>query len=147
MPIVNGNILRFAKLTDKAYAPMKGSKSAAGYDLRSAYEYVVPARGKELVKTDLQVEVPDGSYGRIAPRSGLAWKNSIDVGAGVIDADYRGNVGVILFNHGNEDFKVAPGDRIAQLVCEKIAYPELQELDSLDNTDRGEGGFGSTGTN
>ncbi|CAL7950681.1 unnamed protein product [Xylocopa violacea] len=140
-------ILKFAKLTDKAYAPMKGSKYAAGYDLRSAYEYVVPAHGKELVKTDLQIEVPDGTYGRIAPRSGLAWKNHIDVGAGVIDADYRGNVGVVLFNHSNEDFKITPGDRVAQLICEKILYPELQELDTLDSTDRGEGGFGSTGKN
>ena len=148
MTMVNkAAVLKFAKITDKAYAPMKGSKYAAGFDLRSAYEYVVPARGKELIKTDLQVEVPDGTYGRVAPRSGLAWKNYIDVGAGVIDADYRGNVGVILFNHSNEDFKVLPGDRIAQLICEKITYPELQEVPTLDNTDRGEGGFGSTGKN
>ncbi|XP_017893400.1 protein N-terminal glutamine amidohydrolase-like [Ceratina calcarata] len=82
-------VLKFAKLTDKAYAPTKGSKYAAGYDLKSAYEYIVPAHGKELVKTDLQVQVPEGTYGRIAPRSGLAWKNHIDVGAGVIDSDYR----------------------------------------------------------
>ncbi|XP_076285218.1 deoxyuridine 5'-triphosphate nucleotidohydrolase-like isoform X2 [Lasioglossum baleicum] len=148
MPTMNSaTILKFAKMTDKAYAPMKGSKSAAGYDLRSAYEYTVPARGKELVKTDLQIEVPEGTYGRIAPRSGLAWKNSIDVGAGVIDADYRGNVGVVLFNFGNEDFKISPGDRVAQLICERIVYPELEESENLDNTERGEGGFGSTGKN
>lgn len=60
---------------------------------------------------------------------------------------YRGNVGVVLFNHSNEPFKVSPGDRIAQLICEKIIYPELQEVNSLDNTDRGDGGFGSTGKN
>ncbi|CAK9812473.1 Protein N-terminal glutamine amidohydrolase [Anthophora plagiata] len=82
-------MLKFARLSDKAFAPTKGSKYAAGYDLRSAYEYVVPARGKELVKTDLQIEVPEGTYGRVAPRSGLAWKSHVDVGAGVIDADYR----------------------------------------------------------
>lgn len=138
-------ILKYAKLTNKAYAPTKGSEFAAGYDLRSAYEYTVPARGKELIKTDLQIEVPDGTYGRIAPRSGLAWKNHIDVGAGVIDADYRGNVGIVLFNHSNEDFKVLPGDRVAQLICEQILYPELQEDSSLGNTIRGNGGFGSTG--
>ncbi|KAG7189126.1 hypothetical protein KM043_008694 [Ampulex compressa] len=126
---------------------MRGSNKAAGYDLKSAYEYVVPAQGKQLVATDLQVEVPTGTYGRIAPRSGLAWKNHIDVGAGVIDADYRGNVKVVLFNHSNEDFKVSPGDRVAQLICEKISYPELQEVDNLNDTDRGEGGFGSTGQN
>lgn len=139
------NMLKFAKLTDKAYTPTRGSKYAAGYDLKSAYEYIVPAHGKELVKTDLQIAVPENTYGRIAPRSGLAWTNHIDVGAGVIDADYRGNVGVVLFNHGNEDFKIMPGDRVAQLICEKIIYPELHEMNSLDETVRGEGGFGSTG--
>jgi len=138
-------VLKFAKITEKAFAPTRGSSLAAGYDLRSAYEYVVPAHGKEIVKTDLQVAVPEGTYGRVAPRSGLAWKNFIDVGAGVIDADYRGPLGVILYNHGSEDFKVQPGDRIAQLICEKIAYPELQELKELDSTERGESGFGSTG--
>ncbi|KOX80533.1 Deoxyuridine 5'-triphosphate nucleotidohydrolase [Melipona quadrifasciata] len=140
-------MLKFAKLSDKAHAPTRGSEYAAGYDLKSAYEYIVPAHGKELVKTDLQIAVPENTYGRIAPRSGLAWKNHIDIGAGVIDADYRGNVGVVLFNHSNEDFKIMPGDRVAQIICEKIIYPELQEVNSLDETVRGEGGFGSTGKN
>lgn len=138
-------MLKFVRLTDKAYAPIKASKHAAGYDLRSAYEYVIEAHGKELIKTDLQIEVPEGTYGRVAPRSGLAWNHFIDVGAGVIDADYRGNLGVVLFNHSNKNFTISPGDRVAQLICEKIMYPELQEVDSLDNTERGEGGFGSTG--
>lgn len=80
-----------------------------------------------------------------APRSGLAWKHFIDVGAGVIDEDYRGNVGVILFNHGEVDFPVKRGDRIAQLVLEKISTPEVVEVESLDETDRAAGGFGSTG--
>ncbi|XP_015122542.1 deoxyuridine 5'-triphosphate nucleotidohydrolase [Diachasma alloeum] len=140
-------VFKFAKLSEKAFAPVKGSVQAAGYDLRSAYEYVIPARGKELVKTDLQIEVPEGTYGRVAPRSGLAWKNHLDVGAGVIDADYRGNVGVVMFNHSDSDFKISPGDRVAQLICEKIAYPDLMEVKTLDSTERGEGGFGSTGTN
>ena len=147
MAVLNSaSLLKYARLSDKAYAPIKGSKTAAGFDLKSAYEYIVPARGKELVKTDLQIEVPEGTYGRIAPRSGLAWKNHIDVGAGVIDADYRGNIGVVLYNHGNKDFKITPGDRVAQLICEKIVYPDIQEVDTLKDTDRGEGGFGSTGT-
>lgn len=117
------------------------------YEISSAYDYTVPARGKELVKTDIQIEVPEGTYGRIAPRSGLAWKNSIDVGAGVIDQDYRGNVGVILFNFSDTDFEVKKGDRIAQLICERITYPVVVEAKSLTDTDRGAGGFGSTGTN
>ena len=81
----------------------------------------------------------------VAPRSGLAYKKGIDVGAGVIDEDYRGEVGVILFNFGEEDFEVAPGDRIAQLILERIATPDVEVVSDLDATDRGAGGFGSTG--
>lgn len=77
--------------------------------------------------TDIQIAVPNGTYGRVAPRSGLAHKHFIDVGAGVIDQDYRGNVGVILFNFGENVFKVNKGDRIAQLICERISYPDIQE--------------------
>ncbi|KAI4475730.1 hypothetical protein M0802_015047 [Mischocyttarus mexicanus] len=140
-------VLKFAKLSEKAFTPTKGSEFAAGFDLKSAYESIIPARGKELVKTDIQIQVPPGTYGRIAPRSGLAWKNFIDVGAGVIDADYRGNLQILMFNHSDLDFKISPGDRIAQIICEKIEYPELKELDTLDETDRGASGFGSTGKN
>lgn len=85
------------------------------------------------------------SIASAAPRSGLAWKNSIDVGAGVIDADYRGPVGVILFNHSDSDFTIKAGDRIAQLILELIITPDVMEVDDLDATARGDGGFGSTG--
>ncbi len=105
------------------------------------------ARGKAIVPTDLKVAVPPGTYGRVAPRSGLAAKNFIDVGAGVVDEDYRGPLGVVLFNHGDTPFEVKEGDRVAQFICEKIVYPGVVEVDTLDDTDRGEGGFGSTGTN
>lgn len=74
------SVLRFAKITENAFAPSKGSDKAAGYDLKSAYDYVVPKRGKEMVSTDLKVAIPTGCYGRVAPRSGLAAKNFIDVG-------------------------------------------------------------------
>ena len=80
-----------------------------------------------------------------APRSGLAWKNHIDVGAGVVDADYRGNVGVILFNHGDADFVVKQGDRVAQLILEKVDMAQVFEAPELPDTERGAGGFGSTG--
>lgn len=80
-----------------------------------------------------------------APRSGLAWKHSIDVGAGVIDADYRGPVGIVLFNFSDVDFAVKRGDRIAQMILERIETPEVAEVDDLDPTERGVGGFGSTG--
>ena len=82
----------------------------------------------------------------MAPRSGLAVKNGIDTGAGVIDADYRGNVGVVLFNHDKADFVVKAGDRVAQLILEQISTPEITEVDDLDDTTRGAGGYGSTGT-
>jgi len=142
-----GDNLKVAKLTDKAIIPTRGSKSAAGYDLYSAYDYTIAPRGKVLAKTDIQIKVPHGTYGRVAPRSGLAWKQHIDIGAGVVDEDYRGNVGVVMFNHSEVEVNIKAGDRIAQLVCEKIAYPDIEVLDTLDETERGEGGFGSTGTN
>ena len=83
--------------------------------------------------------------GRIAPRSGLASKHMIDTGAGVIDADYRGQVKVLLFNHGEADFEVKEGDRVAQLVLERIYTPEVLEVKELEESVRGAGGFGSTG--
>lgn len=83
--------------------------------------------------------------GRIAPRSGLASKNFIDTGAGVIDADYRGQVKVLLFNHAETDFEVNEGDRVAQLIIERIYTPEIQVVEELEESVRGEGGFGSTG--
>lgn len=146
MPLDNV-ILRFAKLTNNAFSPTRGSKMAAGYDLYSAYDYKIPPKGKCCAMTDIQIALPDGCYGRVAPRSGLAAKHFIDVGAGVIDRDYRGNVGVVMFNFGDKEFEVKKGDRIAQLICERIYIPELQECPNLDDTERGEGGFGSTGTN
>ena len=96
------------------------------------------------MKTDIRIKLPTGTYGRIAPRSGLAIKFQIDIGAGVIDEDYRGNVGVILINHSDDDFPVKKGDRIAQLICEKIIYPEIKVVEQVDSTKRGNKGFGST---
>lgn len=122
-------ILRFAKLSEHATTPTRGSAKAAGYDLYSAYDYSIGPMDKAIVKTDIQIAVPHGCYGRVAPRSGLAAKNFIDVGAGVVDEDYRGNVGVVLFNFSKETFEVKKGDRVAQLVCEKICYPDLEELE------------------
>nr|CAD7586745.1 unnamed protein product [Timema genevievae] len=129
MPSETHAIIRFVKLTENALSPIKGSAKAAGYDLRSAYDLTVPARGKELVRTDIQIELPAGCYGRVAPRSGLALKHHIDVGAGVIDEDYRGNVGVLLFNHSDHPFEVKRGDRIAQLICQRIFYPDILEVE------------------
>ncbi|XP_044746397.1 probable deoxyuridine 5'-triphosphate nucleotidohydrolase [Coccinella septempunctata] len=144
----NSCVLKFSKILPEAATPVKGSKKAAGFDLKSAVECVVPPRGKALVDTGLVIQLPEGCYGRIAPRSGLAVKNFIDVGAGVVDEDYRGHLRVVLFNHGDEPFKVNVGDRIAQLICERVYYPELQEVENkeLTETERAAQGFGSTGT-
>ena len=139
--------LRFARLSEGATPPTRGSARAAGLDLYSARDATVPARGTALIPTDLQIRVPYGCYGRIASRSVLALNHGIDVGGGVIDGDYRGNVGVILFNHSDEPFAVARGDRIAQLICERVYSPAPEEAPALDVTDRGENGFGSTGKN
>ena len=138
-------VMQVKKLSEFAVIPKRGSEFAAGFDLSSAYDCVVPARGKALVKTDLAIAIPENTYARIAPRSGLAWKNFIDTGAGVVDYDYRGNVGVILFNHGDVDFEVKRGDRVAQLILERISMAGVQEVDELFETKRGAGGFGSTG--
>lgn len=138
-------VLQVKRLTEFATIPKRGSPLAAGFDLSAAYDIVVPAGGKAIAKTDLAMKIPTTCYGRIAPRSGLAWKKHIDVGAGVIDADYRGNVGVVLFNHSKEDLNVKRGDRVAQLVLERVSLAPCVEVDSLDDTVRGAGGFGSTG--
>lgn len=140
-----GDLLRAKKLVPEASLPSRGSKDSAGFDLAAAHAISVPAKGKAIVKTGLSVAIPTGTYARIAPRSGLAAKKMIHVGAGVVDADYRGEVGVVLFNHGPEAFEVAPGDRVAQLILEKIDMLPCEEVDSLDSTTRGAGGFGSTG--
>ncbi|KAI9258216.1 dUTPase-like protein [Phascolomyces articulosus] len=133
------------RLSDNAKIPTRGSASAAGYDLYSAADTVIPAQGKIIVPTDLSIAVPEGCYGRVAPRSGLAAKHFLDTGAGVIDADYRGPVGVVMFNFSKVDYQVKQGDRVAQLVLERIYTPEVVEVEDLDETDRGAGGFGSTG--
>jgi deoxyuridine 5''-triphosphate nucleotidohydrolase (dut) len=137
--------LQVKKLSENAIVPTRGSPLSAGFDLSSAEHTVIKAGGKGIVKTDLSIACPLGTYARIAPRSGLAVKKFIDVGAGVVDADYRGPVGVVLFNFGEEDFVVEKGDRIAQLILEKVSMAETLEVGDLSDTARGEGGFGSTG--
>ena len=160
--------LQVKLLSETAKAPTRGSAFAAGYDLYASKEATVPARGKVLVHTDISIAVPAGTYGRVAPRSGLASKHSIDTGAGVIDADYRGPVKVLLFNFSDADFLVAVGERVAQLIVERVSsrmrgsilvpfcctymlmvaqiyIPEVLVVDELESTVRGAGGFGSTG--
>lgn len=132
--------LQIKLLSATARAPTRGSAFAAGYDLYASKSTTVPARGKVLADTDISIAVPADTCmfrpsaaclsafltlptdGRVAPRSGLAAKHSIDVGAGVIDADYRGPLKVLLFNLGETDFAINEGDRIAQLIIERVSH-------------------------
>jgi len=134
------------KLSENATIPTQGTRFAAGYDLYAAEDAVVVCGTRKLIKTNISMEITPGYYGRIAPRSGLAYKNGIDVLAGVIDSDYRGDIGVILYNTDkNIDFNVKKGDRIAQIIFEACYIATLNNVDNLDNTLRQAGGFGSTG--
>eukprot|EP00591_Stephanopyxis_turris_P007320 CAMPEP_0195526974 /NCGR_PEP_ID=MMETSP0794_2-20130614/28353_1 /TAXON_ID=515487 /ORGANISM="Stephanopyxis turris, Strain CCMP 815" /LENGTH=161 /DNA_ID=CAMNT_0040657777 /DNA_START=126 /DNA_END=611 /DNA_ORIENTATION=- len=139
------SVLQIKLLSEHASMPTRGSPLSAGFDLSSAEVKSIPPHSRAVVKTDLSVACPPGTYARIAPRSGLAVKNFIDTGAGVVDADYRGNVGVVLFNFGEENFEVKIGDRIAQLILERISMVDAVQVEELTETERGAGGFGSTG--
>ena len=141
----DGTILTFVKLSGDAKPPERASTNAAGLDLFSAKTILIPSRGRRMVPTDIAIQLPKGTYGRIAPRSGMAVRHSIGVGGGVIDNDFTGNVTVILFNHGEQMFRVEKGDRIAQLILEKISHPIIIEVNSIQKTVRGANGFGSTG--
>lgn len=137
--------LKCVLLSPYAIAPTRGSDCSVGFDLYSAQTISIAPASHAVVYTDLSFSFPPGCYGRVAPRSGLAAKYMIDVGAGVIDPDFRGNVGVVLFNFSNNYFHVSRGDRIAQLICERAEFPKLQLVASLDKSNRGSLGFGSTG--
>lgn len=134
------------KLTDTAVLPTYGSGYAAGMDLYADEIVHIYPQGKAMVSTGIAVAIEPNTYLRIAPRSGLAHKHSIDVLAGVVDEDYRGELKVILFNHGSEIFTVNRGDRIAQAINEVIVRPIVTESDDLPTSLRGSDGFGSTGT-
>jgi dUTP pyrophosphatase len=137
--------LRVKKLVENARIPSRGTPGAAGYDLASVVDAVIPPCGRAVVSTGLSIRVPKGTYGRIAPRSGLAVKYGIDVLAGVVDEDYTGDIRIVMFNTGKETYQVHVGDRVAQLVLEKIATPDVAVVVDFDDTERGSGGFGSTG--
>jgi dUTP pyrophosphatase len=138
-------VIPFQKLSDKWKIPSQATFSDAGYDLFSTEEYILKPGERKLFKTNISAAIPHGYYGRIAPRSGLAYKHGIDVLAGVIDSGYRGDIGIILINFWQEDFPVHEGDKIAQFIIEKCHYVEWQEGDVLPESQRGEEWRGSTG--
>ena len=129
--------------------PSYETNASAGLDIRANLEEVVVLKPLErvLIKTCLFFEIPEGFEAQVRPRSGLALKKGVTVlnAPGTIDADYRGEVGVILINLSNEDFTIEDGERIAQVVFAKVEQAEWQQVKVLTDTERGEGGFGSTG--
>lgn len=130
-----------------AEVPKYQTSGSSGMDISSAEYKVIKPGCVGLVSTGLSVQVPKGYEMQVRPRSGLALKKSISVinSPGTVDSDYTGIVGVILVNHGGDEFVIHEGDRIAQIVFCPVAQANLVEVDSLDDTDRGDGGFGSTG--
>lgn len=128
--------------------PKYETTNSAGLDLRSTKTIILKPHGRALVPTGLFIALPEGYEAQVRPRSGLALKKGITVlnTPGTVDADYRGEIGVILFNTTDEDFEIKAGDRIAQLVLNKVEQIHWIEVDELDETERGKGGFGHTGS-
>lgn len=139
------------KIINRSSNPLPAYKTtqSAGMDIQAHLEQEVVLKPGErtLIKTGLYIELPAGFEAQIRPRSGLALKHGISMAntPGTIDADYRGEIGVILINHGQEDFTVAPGDRIAQMVIARHEQARWIEVTELETSERGAGGFGSTG--
>lgn len=140
--------IKYVNRCEDLEPPSRASAGAAGFDLRSAVGPLTLQPGdRALVPTGITIEIPPGHEGQVRPRSGLAARHGVTVlnAPGTIDSDYRGEIQVILINHGRENFGINRGDRIAQLVIAAVAQCELEPASELDATERGAGGFGSSG--
>ncbi|MAE21995.1 MAG: dUTP diphosphatase [Pseudomonas sp.] len=145
-------MLKVKLLHEDAKLPVRAHDSDAGLDLFSIEDAAVKARGRLLVKTGISIqlpfghiELPFGYYGQVASKSGLSVKHGIEVGAGVIDEGYTGEVMVMLYNHSDDDFEINKGDKIAQLLVKPVSYCDVQQVNYVSDSYRGNGGFGSTG--
>lgn len=142
--------MKIKLLTNTAKVPTRGSEYAAGYDLYAdiSNETWIPENSNILIGTGISAEIPEGYFGALFARSGLATKRGLRPAncVGVIDSDYRGEIKVALFNDSNTPRAISPQERIAQLIILPYANVDLEVVDDLTDTDRGEGGFGSTGT-
>lgn len=140
-------MFRVAKLHEDAVVPTKAHDTDAGYDICSMENVRIQQKQYAVISTGIALEIPPDCYARIAPRSGLAVRNGVHVGAGVVDSGYRDEIKVLLFNHGDSNVDIKKGDRIAQVIFERIYTPALEEVsyDLLASSDRGTDGFGSTG--
>ncbi|HSQ89448.1 dUTP diphosphatase [Romboutsia sp.] len=139
--------LKIKKMHEDAIIPNFAHKGDAGMDLYSIEEVIIPSTQSRLIKTGISIALPKNTEAQIRPRSGLALKHSVTVlnTPGTIDEGYRGEIGVILINHGKEEFIVTKNMKIAQMVVKPIYDINILEVIELNDTDRGEGGFGSTG--
>jgi len=143
----NKNSLKLEKIKDNAIVPTRSNELDAGLDLYSTEDYILEPETVQLISTGWRMSVPKGYEIQIRPRSGLSFKHKIMVlnSPGTVDAGYRGEVKVMLYNEGKKPYEVKKGDRIAQMVVNKIELWEPQVVASLEKTDRNDGGFGSTG--
>ena len=139
--------IRIKKLYPDVEIPKYQTSGAVGFDLRAVENISIPSGEARLIGTGLAVELPIGYELQIRPRSGLALKHSITVlnSPGTVDSDYRGEIKVILINHGKSDFQISKGDRIAQAVVNRVEIVDIVEVEKLSETQRGDKGFGSTG--
>lgn len=139
--------LKVKKLVDHALLPKYAHPGDAGLDLFAAEAITLKTGDSAMVKTGISIELPEGTEAQVRPRSGLALKHAITVlnSPGTVDEGYRGEVGVIMINHGAEDFHIEPGMKIAQMLVKPVYTVEVEEAGELSDTSRGEGGFGSTG--
>ncbi len=140
--------IKYIPLREGAHIPQKAHEDDAGFDLYASEDFLLKAHGFGCVPTALSIELPVGYEAQVRPRSGLAAKYGVTVlnAPGTIDAGYRGEVKVILINHGDADFEISAGMRIAQLVIAPVFPARFAEADMLAESDRGQGGFGSSGT-
>lgn len=140
--------VKIKKVHADAMLPIQANPGDAGMDLYSIEAVEIPAGVAKLIKTGIQIELPKGTEAQIRPRSGLALKHSVTVlnSPGTIDEGYRGEIGVILINHGQEPFIVEKSMRIAQMVIQLVPMIQLVEVDELSQTERGTSGFGASGT-
>ena len=138
----NEPVLKYKLLTSKAYSPTRETAGSIGYDLRSPrFARIPPKGGTYYLPLGIAFQIPEGHYGRLTPKSGLAIYRSISVLAGVIDQDYRGEVFVLLINHDDKlSYLIKPEDKIVQLILEKATIARIQEVDTLDETERSPGG-------
>ena len=139
--------MQIVKMSSRAVIPTRATKYSVWLDFYSPSDYLIRPLNQIKIPTQIKIRVPQGHYGRLTPKSGLAMKHQIHVGAGVIDPDYTGEVKILLFNAGRLYYLIQKGDPIAQLILEKVSLPILTKVDELPPTNRGEKGCGSHSVN